>query len=100
MGCVNCASQYKFWGPHLGVLYGRYDLLDRLRAYKVRPAPDDPPGKYETGTQNHSDAVRPRGLRGRWRRWTIWPGLGSNMVRNTGTDFLAFLAGGWTSRLV
>ena len=40
-------------GPHLGVLYGRYDLLDRLRACKVRPAPDDPPGKYETGTQNH-----------------------------------------------
>jgi selenocysteine lyase/cysteine desulfurase len=35
------------------VLYGKYDLLDRLRAYKVRPAPVDPPGKYETGTQNH-----------------------------------------------
>ena len=48
-----CASQYKFFGPHIGVLYGRYDLLDRLRAYKVRPAPVDPPGKYETGTQNH-----------------------------------------------
>jgi selenocysteine lyase/cysteine desulfurase len=40
-------------GPHIGVLYGKYDLLDRLRADKVRPAPDDPPGKYETGTQNH-----------------------------------------------
>jgi selenocysteine lyase/cysteine desulfurase len=40
-------------GPHIGVLYGKYDLLDRLRAYKVRPAPNDPPGKYETGTQNH-----------------------------------------------
>jgi selenocysteine lyase/cysteine desulfurase len=50
---VNCASAYKFYGPHQGVLYGKYDLLDRLRAYKVRPAPDDPPGKYETGTQNH-----------------------------------------------
>jgi selenocysteine lyase/cysteine desulfurase len=37
----------------MGVLYGKVDLLDRLRAYKVRPAPDDPPGKYETGTQNH-----------------------------------------------
>ena len=32
---------------------GKYELLDRLRAYKVRPAPDDPPGKYQTGTQNH-----------------------------------------------
>ena len=50
---MNCDSHYKFYGPHLGVLYGKYDLLDRLRAYKVRPAPDDPPGKYETGTQNH-----------------------------------------------
>jgi selenocysteine lyase/cysteine desulfurase len=53
MGGVNCDSQYKFFGPHMGVLYGKYELLDRLRAYKVRPAPDDPPGKYETGTQNH-----------------------------------------------
>jgi cysteine desulfurase family protein (TIGR01976 family) len=46
-------SPYKFMGPHIGVLYGKYELLDRLRAYKVRPAPSDPPGKYETGTQNH-----------------------------------------------
>jgi len=35
------------------VLYGKYDVLDRLRAYKVRPPPKGPPGKYETGTQNH-----------------------------------------------
>jgi hypothetical protein len=35
------------------VLYGKYDLLDNLRAYKVRPAEDQPPGKFETGTQNH-----------------------------------------------
>jgi cysteine desulfurase family protein (TIGR01976 family) len=46
-------SVYKFYGPHVGVLYGRYELLDRLRAYKVRPAHDEPPGKFETGTQNH-----------------------------------------------
>jgi selenocysteine lyase/cysteine desulfurase len=50
---VNCARYYKFFGPHVGVLYGRYDLLDRLRAYKVRPAKDKPPHKFETGTQNH-----------------------------------------------
>jgi selenocysteine lyase/cysteine desulfurase len=50
---MDCAPQYKFFGPHIGVLYGKCDLLDRLRAYKVRPAPKDPPGKYETGTQNH-----------------------------------------------
>jgi selenocysteine lyase/cysteine desulfurase len=54
--------------PHLGVLYGNYDLLDQLRAYKVQPAPGAPPGKYETGTQNHADVVCPRGPRGRWRQ--------------------------------
>ncbi|MDX1615012.1 MAG: cysteine desulfurase-like protein [Candidatus Promineifilaceae bacterium] len=46
------ASAYKFFGPHTGVLYGRYELLDILEAYKVRPAPADPPGKWETGTQS------------------------------------------------
>ena len=53
LGCdfLVCSS-YKFFGPHMGVLYGRYDLLDRLTAYKVRPAPKDPPGKFETGTGN------------------------------------------------
>jgi selenocysteine lyase/cysteine desulfurase len=44
---------YKFFGPHLGALYGRYDLLERLRAYKVRPAWNQPPHKFETGTKNH-----------------------------------------------
>jgi cysteine desulfurase family protein (TIGR01976 family) len=46
-------SAYKFFGPHVGALYGKLDLLDSLPAYKVRPAPDRPPGKFETGTQNH-----------------------------------------------
>jgi len=46
-------SSYKFFGPHAGILYGRYELLDELKAYKVRPAPDSLPGKWETGTQNH-----------------------------------------------
>ena len=54
LGCdFLVCSAYKFFGPHLGVLYGRLDLLERLPAYKVRPAPDAPPGKFETGTQNH-----------------------------------------------
>ena len=65
------------------MLYGKYGLLDRLRAYKVRPVPGEPTGKYETGTQNHSDVVCPRGSRGRWRRWSIWLGLASSMVRRT-----------------
>ncbi len=46
-------SAYKFFGPHLGILYGRSGLLEELFAYKVRPAPDKLPGKFETGTQNH-----------------------------------------------
>ena len=46
-------SPYKFFAPHLGMLYGRREHLERLRAYRVRPAGDAPPGKFETGTQNH-----------------------------------------------
>jgi cysteine desulfurase family protein (TIGR01976 family) len=46
-------SAYKFFGPHVGVLWGRYELLDRLPAYKVRPAGNRPPDKFETGTGNH-----------------------------------------------
>jgi cysteine desulfurase family protein (TIGR01976 family) len=45
-------SGYKFFGPHVGMLYGKFDLLDQLTTYKVRPAPKDPPGKFQTGTQN------------------------------------------------
>jgi cysteine desulfurase family protein (TIGR01976 family) len=53
LGCdFLVCSAYKFFGPHVGALYGRYDLLDVLRAYRVRPAPADPPGKFETGTGN------------------------------------------------
>ncbi|MCB8968705.1 MAG: cysteine desulfurase-like protein [Ardenticatenaceae bacterium] len=46
------ASVYKFFGGHVGALYGKYELLDALTAYKVRPAPDKPAGKWETGTQS------------------------------------------------
>jgi cysteine desulfurase family protein (TIGR01976 family) len=46
-------SSYKFFGPHAGALYGKYDLLNELKAYKVRPASDQLPYKFETGTQNH-----------------------------------------------
>jgi cysteine desulfurase family protein (TIGR01976 family) len=44
------SSPYKYFGPHMGVLYGKYHLLDELAAYKVRPASDHPAGKWETGT--------------------------------------------------
>ncbi len=54
IGCdfLVCSS-YKFFGPHAGALYGKYDLLNELKAYKVRPASDELPYKFETGTQNH-----------------------------------------------
>jgi cysteine desulfurase family protein (TIGR01976 family) len=46
-------SPYKIFGPHLGILFGRRDLLATLRPYKVRPASDDLPYRWETGTQDH-----------------------------------------------
>jgi cysteine desulfurase family protein (TIGR01976 family) len=46
-------SAYKFFGPHLGILYGKQELLDSLPIYKVRPAHD----RWETGTQNHEGIV-------------------------------------------
>ena len=47
-------SAYKFFGPHIGVLYGRTERMQELTAYKLRPAPDSLPGKWMTGTQNHA----------------------------------------------
>ncbi len=47
------ASSYKFFGPHCGILYGKQNLLEELFAYKVRPASNALPHKFETGTQNH-----------------------------------------------
>lgn len=46
-------SAYKFFGPHIGVLWGRYDLLAKLPVYKVRPAKDTPPYRWETGTSSY-----------------------------------------------
>jgi cysteine desulfurase family protein (TIGR01976 family) len=46
-------SAYKFFGPHVGVLYGKREHLEALPAYKLRPAPNTLPGKWMTGTQNH-----------------------------------------------
>ncbi len=46
-------SAYKFFGPHIGLMYGKYDLLASLPAYKVRPADDTPPRRWETGTPSY-----------------------------------------------
>src|SRR5713226_2541380 len=46
-------SPYKFFGPHMGCIYGKREHLRRFHPYKVRPAPDTPPDSWETGTQVH-----------------------------------------------
>ncbi len=54
LGCdFLVCSAYKFFGPHQGILWGKRALLEQLHAYKVRPASDELPGKWETGTQSH-----------------------------------------------
>jgi cysteine desulfurase family protein (TIGR01976 family) len=51
---VLICSPYKFYGPHVGLAFGKHELLERWRPYKVRPAPDDPIGKrFELGTMQH-----------------------------------------------
>ena len=46
-------SPYKFFGPHMGTLFGKREHLERLRPYKVRPSHDEPPDRWETGTLAH-----------------------------------------------
>jgi cysteine desulfurase family protein (TIGR01976 family) len=46
-------SAYKFFGPHVGVLWGKRELLEGLPAYKLRPVPETLPDRWMTGTQNH-----------------------------------------------
>jgi cysteine desulfurase family protein (TIGR01976 family) len=51
---VLICSPYKFYGPHLGLAYGKSELLECWRPYKVRPASDEPLGhRFETGTLAH-----------------------------------------------
>jgi cysteine desulfurase family protein (TIGR01976 family) len=69
-------SAYKFYGPHIGILYGRHDLLSSLDFPKLIPAPDSAPERAETGTQNHE-------------------GIGGAAAS---VDFLASLASGATRR--
>jgi cysteine desulfurase family protein (TIGR01976 family) len=69
-------SAYKFYGPHIGVLFGKLALLESIDFPKLIPAPDSPPENVETGTQNHEGIV----------------GAGATI------DFLASLAGGESRR--
>jgi len=60
-GCDFLAcSSYKFYGPHLGILYGRRELIEALDVPKLQPAPETSPERLETGTQNHEGIVGAR----------------------------------------
>ena len=54
IGCdfLVCSS-YKFFGPHQGILWGKKEVLQSLKPYKVRPATEELPSCFETGTQSH-----------------------------------------------
>ena len=58
---VLTCSAYKFFGPHVGVMAVRRDLLETLDVYKVEPAPDYIPDRLETGTQNHEGIAGAKG---------------------------------------
>lgn len=76
-GCDFLAcSAYKFYGPHIGVLYGRRELLEKIDFPKLRPSPNNAPERAETGTQSHESIA----------------GAGAAV------DFLASLSGGGTRR--
>ena len=58
LGCDFLAcSAYKFYGPHVGVLWGRRDLIASVDIPKLIPAPEAPPERLETGTQNHEGII-------------------------------------------
>jgi cysteine desulfurase family protein (TIGR01976 family) len=76
-GCDFLAcSAYKFYGPHVGVLYGRRDRIEALDVPKLEPAPDSAPERLETGTQSHESIAGAAAA----------------------VEFLATLAGGGTRR--
>jgi cysteine desulfurase family protein (TIGR01976 family) len=58
IGCdfLGC-SAYKFYGPHIGVLWGKRDVIESLDAPRLEPAPQESPERLETGTQNHEGIV-------------------------------------------
>jgi cysteine desulfurase family protein (TIGR01976 family) len=58
VGCDFLAcSAYKFYGPHIGILYGRRDRIEALDLPRLIPAPDTAPERLEPGTQNHEGIV-------------------------------------------
>jgi cysteine desulfurase family protein (TIGR01976 family) len=68
-------SAYKFFGPHLGILWGRFEVLSTVPSYHVRPAGDDPPDSWETGTLSHESLA---GLLGTYDYLCSMSGSGEN----------------------
>lgn len=91
LGCDFLAcSAYKFFGPHMGALYGKREHLARLEPYKVRPASNEVPWRWETGTQNHE------GLAGAIAAINYLATLG-RQVNPTASDRRAALIAGMTA---
>ncbi len=104
LGCdLLVCSAYKFFGPHIGVMYGKHDLMERLFAYKVRPAGDAPPDKWETGTQSFESIAGAMGA----VEYLAWVGktFGGAAVPGPVSSRSAFLKAGmcairaWESKL-
>jgi len=73
-------SAYKFFGPHQGILWGRREVLESLEAYKVRPAYDSLPWRFETGTQSHE------GMAGTAAAIDYFAWIGENMATTSHLD--------------
>ena len=85
IGCDFLAcSPYKFFGPHQGVLWGKAEMLEKLEAYKVRPADNTSPGKFETGTQLHEGQAGTLGV----LEYLEW--LGETMGAEYNANFAKF----------
>lgn len=81
LGCdFLVCSAYKFFGPHLGIMWGRKELLRKLNPYKVRPAPNTLPDRWMTGTQNHE------GIAGAVEAVEYLADVGRQWVQNQGLD--------------
>jgi cysteine desulfurase family protein (TIGR01976 family) len=69
VGAIGCdflaCSAYKFFGPHVGILWGRTELLAELTPYRVPPASDEVPWRWEAGTMNH-EGIAGTGAAIRW----------------------------------
>lgn len=91
---VLVCSPYKFCGPHLGLAYGRAEVLAQWRPYKVRPAPSEPVGKrFETGTQPYEQLAGFTAAVAYWNEVDA-TGAGHAWARALGERFLAGLPEG------